>query len=136
MWFIYDGDGNPVGFNYISGSTFDTFYYITDLQGDITGMTDRYGGYCVTYNYDQWDKLLSQSATTSWAQKMMNLNPLRYRGYVYDSDSGLYYLQSRYYDPMTCRFVNADDLDVLQTSGDKLLDTNMFAYCDNMPVNK
>ncbi|MDP4119715.1 MAG: RHS repeat-associated core domain-containing protein [Bacillota bacterium] len=98
-------------------------------------MTDRYGGYCVTYNYDQWGKLLSQSGTTSWAQKMMNLNPLRYREYVYDSDSGLYYLQSRYYDPTTCRFINADDSDVLQSSSE-LLDTNLFAYCGNNAINK
>ncbi|MDP4119719.1 MAG: RHS repeat-associated core domain-containing protein, partial [Bacillota bacterium] len=86
--------------------------------------------YCVTYNYDQWGKLLSQSGTTSWAQKMMNLNPLRYRGYVYDSDSGLYYLQSRYYDPTTCRFINEDG-----QINKGILGTNLFAYCDNEPVS-
>ncbi|MDP4119711.1 MAG: RHS repeat-associated core domain-containing protein [Bacillota bacterium] len=85
-----------------------------------------------SYNYDQWGKLLSQSGTSDWARKMMNLNPLRYRGYVYDSDSGLYYLQSRYYDPTTCRFINADDICNTRPA---LTDTNIFTYCQNNPVN-
>ncbi|MDP4120686.1 MAG: RHS repeat-associated core domain-containing protein, partial [Bacillota bacterium] len=54
------------------------------------------------------------------------INPIRYRGYVYDSDSGLYYLQSRYYDPTTCRFVNADCYSDTCTG---VISTNMFAYC-------
>lgn len=62
----------------------------------------------------------------------LSLNPLRYRGYVYDSETGFYYLQSRYYDPETCRFINAD---ALLSAGEGLLDHNMFAYCGNDPVN-
>ena len=61
-----------------------------------------------------------------------NINPIRYRGYYYDTDLGLYYLQSRYYDPETGRFVNGDGY--VQT-GDGLLDKNMFAYCLEDPVN-
>ena len=62
-----------------------------------------------------------------------NLNPFRYRGYYFDSDTGLYYLQNRYYDPKTCRFINADTTDILAAKGD-LYDKNLFAYCDNNPV--
>ena len=62
-----------------------------------------------------------------------NLNPFRYRGYYFGSDTGLYYLQNRYYDPQTCWFINADTTDILEAKGD-LYDKNLFAYCDNNPV--
>ena len=68
---------------------------------------------------------------------MAETNPLRYRGYYYDTESGLYYLQSRYYDPATCRFVNADNVAVIAVSPEKAnWDKNLFAYCDNDPVNR
>lgn len=64
----------------------------------------------------------------------MNANPLRYRGYIYDTETGLYYLQSRYYDPVTGRFLNADDVMFLGATG-TVLSTNIFAYCENDAVN-
>ena len=89
------------------------------------------------YIYDSWGNTLSvqdandQEITSP--NNMGNLNPFRYRGYYLDSETGLYYLHSRYYDPQTCRFVNADTTDILQAKGD-LYDKNLFAYCDNNPV--
>ena len=86
----------------------------------------------VEYTYDAWGKLLSTTGTL--ATSLGKDNPLRYRGYYYDSDTGFYYLQSRYYDPVTGRFLNADDISYLGASG-TTLSYNLFAYCENNPVN-
>ena len=89
------------------------------------------------YIYDSWGNTLSvqdangQEITSP--NNMGNLNPFRYRGYYFDTETGLYYLHSRYYDPQTCRFVNADGY---VSTGQGLLSHNMFAYCLNNPVNK
>ena len=103
-----------------------TYYYVTNLQGDVMGMVDSAGNTVASYTYDPYGKVLT--ATGELADK----NPLRYRGYYYDSESGLYYLQSRYYDPATRRFVNAD---TYASTGQGVLGVNMFAYCLNDPVN-
>ena len=79
------------------------------------------------YSYNAWGKLLSSSGT------MASVNPIRYRGYYFDAETGFYCLVSRYYDPQICRFVNADRF---ASTGQGLLGTNMFAYCGNDPVNK
>ena len=100
-------------------------YYVTNLQGDVMGMVDASGNSVATYTYDPYGKLLT--ATGELADK----NPLRYRGYYYDSESGLYYLQSRYYDPATRRFVNADSY---ASTGQGLIGHNMFAYCRNNAI--
>ena len=63
------------------------------------------------------------------------MNPIRYRGYYYDTESGLYYVGSRYYDPQVCRWINADDSEILLEDQDNLLQYNLFAYCFNNPVN-
>ncbi|MDP4120682.1 MAG: RHS repeat-associated core domain-containing protein [Bacillota bacterium] len=89
-----------------------------------------------TYTYDAWGKLLSfkdaNGNTITDTTSVALINPIRYRGYVYDTESGLYYLQSRYYDPTTCRFVNADNVCDTKTG---LIGTNEFAYCNNNSVN-
>ena len=103
-----------------------TYYYVTNLQGDVMGMVDTSGNSVASYTYDPYGKLLT--ATGTLAEK----NPLRYRGYYYDSESGLYYLQSRYYDPATRRFVNADSY---AGTGQGLIGYNMYAYCNNNAVN-
>ena len=81
-----------------------------------------------SYTYDPWGKIISSSGT------LADINPLRYRGYYYDSETGFYYLQSRYYDPEIGRFINADSYASTDATG--LLSTNMFAYCENDPVNR
>ncbi|MBE6958455.1 MAG: RHS repeat-associated core domain-containing protein [Ruminococcaceae bacterium] len=107
----------------------ETYYYITNLQGDVIGIADSTGALVVRYSYDAWGKLLS--ITGSMADTLGVQNPLRYRGYVYDQETGLYYLQSRYYDPEIGRFINADAL-IATSQG--LLGNNIFAYCNNNPV--
>jgi RHS repeat-associated protein len=84
----------------------------------------------VEYTYDAWGKPLT--VTGSMAETLGKLNPLRYRGYVYDQETQLYYLQSRYYDPDTGRFLNAD---VYAATGQGFTGNNMFAYCGNNPIN-
>jgi RHS repeat-associated protein len=105
------------------------YYYVTNLQGDVIAILNPSGGVVVQYTYDAWGNVLS--TTGSMASTLGTLNPIRYRGYVYDQESGLYYLQSRYYDPEVGRFINAD---ALVSTGQGLLGNNMFAYCDNNPV--
>ena len=114
------------------------YYYVKNLQGDVEKIVNQNGNVIANYTYDAWGKLLS--VTDSVGDPITSqttialLNPLRYRGYVYDEETGLYYLQSRYYDPTTCRFLNADIL--IDTQSGSPLSTNMFAYCENNPTNK
>ena len=82
------------------------------------------------YTYDAWGRVLT--ATENGNYNYAALNPLRYRGYYYDIETGFYYLQSRYYDPIVKRFLNADSYG---STGQGFLGYNMFAYCNNDPVN-
>jgi RHS repeat-associated protein len=107
-----------------------TYYYVTNIQGDVIAILDSNRVVKATYNYDAWGNSFTTNDTIN--STIGNLNPLRYRGYVYDTESGLYYLQSRYYDPEIGRFLNAD---ILISTGQGLLGNNMFAYCTNNPVN-
>lgn len=126
--FFYDESGAPYAFSYKSsaGATPAMYYYVTNLQGDVVNILNASGGIVATYSYNAWGKVLTATGT------MAGVNPLRYRGYYYDTDTGLYYLKSRYYDPEICRFINADNL---ASTGQGTLGTNMFAYCLNNPVN-
>ena len=109
------------------------YYYIKNLQGEIMQIVDENGNSIAIYAYDQWGKPTQMRQPTTTTVDLVNYNPFLYRGYVYDSDSGLYYLQSRYYDPVTGRFLNADIYCDTQTGS--TLSTNMFAYCENNGVN-
>ena len=102
LCFAHDAAGTPL--STIHNGT--TYYYATNLQGDVVALLNASGTAVVTYTYDAWGKLLDTSGTL--ASTLGALNPLRYRGYVYDTETGLYYLQSRYYDPEVGRFINAD----------------------------
>lgn len=133
LLFYYDESGSPTSFSH-NGTM---YFYIKNLQGDICKIVDASGSVIANYTYDAWGKLLSvkdaNGDSISNSTNVALLNPLRYRGYVYDDESGLYYLQSRYYDPTTCRFVNADIL--FDTQSGSPLSTNMFAYCENNVIN-
>ena len=118
--FTYDASGIPMSVNY-NGTN---YYYVANIQGDIMAILDTSGTAVVEYTYDAWGKLYSTTGTL--ADALGEANPLIYRGYVYDHDSGYYYLQSRYYDPEVGRFINADDY---TATGQGLLGNNMFAYC-------
>ena len=125
LTFAYDGSGSPMAVVY-NGAV---YYYITNLQGDVVAILDSNKNVVVEYTYDAWGNPLS--TTGSMATTLGVHNPLRYRGYVYDSETQLYYLQSRYYDPALGRFINAD---AFASTGTGLLGYNMFAYCNNNPV--
>jgi len=107
FYFRYDQNGAPIGFGYKSSSSaaIVEYYYLKNLQGDITGIVDTSGNLVATYVYDAWGNHLSITGSNT---DLANKNPLRYRGYVFDSESSLYYLQSRYYSPAIGRFISAD----------------------------
>lgn len=92
---------------------------------------DESGVRVVEYIYDAWGKLISTTGTL--ATTLGADNPFRYRGYYYDTETGLYYLTTRYYDPEVCRFISAD---VYMSTGQGVLGGNMWAYCGNNPVNR
>ena len=120
--FVYDESNQPLAMKY-NGKV---YYYVLNAQGDVVRIVDGSRNVVASYSYDPWGKLLSSSGT------LANVNPLRYRGYYYDSETGFYYLQSRYYDPAIGRFINADSYASTDMVG--LLSTNMFSYCENNPV--
>ena len=125
LCFFYDQQGNRVG---MADSSNHFYYYIYNVQGDVIALADASTGkLAVTYTYDAWGKLVKLEDST--ANSVGTQNPFRYRGYYYDTETGLYYLQSRYYDPDTGRFVNADT-----QLNEGVLGYNMFAYCENNPV--
>ena len=129
--FIYDESGKPFALKYsTNGTSFQTYYYVLNLQGDVVKLIHYIPGFeyesVATYEYDAWGNILSSSG------KLAEINPLRYRGYYYDSETGFYYLQSRYYDPANRRFISADSY---QSTGQGFIGTNMFAYCGNSPTN-
>lgn len=129
--YIYDASGQPIGINYLKcvGNTVTKEAYLlgTNIQGDITCIYDTAGNRVVTYTYDAWGKILSVTGTA--ANTIGRYNPLRYRGYYYDNETGFYYLNSRYYDPAVGRFLNVDS-DLYNN----ILGYNLYIYCNNNPV--
>ena len=126
LHFTYDSTG-PLSVSY-NGTE---YFYVKNAQGDVTVLVNASGTRVVSYTYDAWGNLLTTTgslATTLGAQ-----NPLRYRGYVYDTETGLYYLQSRYYNPGWGRFINAD---AYLSTGQGFNGHNMFAYCGNNPISR
>lgn len=127
LHFYYDASGRPLSVVY-NGAT---YYYVLSLQGDVVAILNSSGVAVVEYTYDAWGRLLSTTGSMSGTLGLHN--PLRYRGYVYDRETGLYYLQSRYYNPAICRFISAD---TFVSTGQGILGHNMFAYCLNNPVSR
>ena len=129
--FIYDESGKPFALKYSTdGTSFKTYYYVLNLQGDVVKLIHYIPGFeyesVATYEYDAWGNIVSSSG------RLAEINPLRYRGYYYDNETGFYYLQSRYYDPANRRFINADTYS--STDPGDAIGCNMFAYCGNNPV--
>lgn len=123
IYYIYDNNSEIAGFEY-DGST---YIYKKNGLKDIIGIIDLQGNEIAAYEYDSWGKITK----TTGNMEIARINPFRYKSYYYDEESGLYYLNSRYYDACTGRFINAD----------KHIETyvgfhsnNMFAYCENAPV--
>ena len=129
MRFFYDSTGKRVGF--ANGTML--FYYLYNVQGDVIAIVRAATGQVVAkYSYDAWGKC---TVTNAAGYAVGDKNPFRYRGYYYDTETGLYYLNSRYYNPEFGRFINADDIGYLGADGSPL-SYNLFAYCMNNPVNR
>ena len=133
MVYVYDASGQPIGISHYTynGTIVSENYYllVSNIQGDIIGIYDSTGTRVVTYVYDAWGRMLSTTGTG--ANTIGVYNPFRYRGYYYDTETSLYYLNSRYYDPNVGRFLNADG-----QLNDGVLGYNLFAYCENNPVTR
>ena len=110
------------------------YAYIYNVQGDVIALVDSTGAKVVEYYYDAWGKILSVTGTL--ATTLGTLNPFRYRGYVFDEETGLYYLRSRYYNPDHCRFINADGYSIPSQFRETLDNKNLYAYCNNKPINQ
>ena len=121
--FMYDNNGDIFGFTY-NGTE---YYYVKNLQNDVTAITDSNGNIIVNYYYDAW----GNPTGTTGDFKLAEINPIRYRSYYFDEETGFYYLNSRYYASTIGRFLNADEY---SQTGQGMLDKNVFAYCENNPV--
>ena len=144
MDFVYDATGRPLALYYrvklpnsneYSG---DSYYYETNQQGDVTGLykitydastKSLTATRVASYEYDAWGNVTYSTG------EMADINPLRYRGYYQDWESGYYYVSSRYYDPVIGRWINADKLETVAASFENYFQYNLFAYCFNNPVN-
>ncbi|MBE6741557.1 MAG: RHS repeat protein [Ruminococcaceae bacterium] len=136
MVFEYDNFGAPIGVVF-NGTQ---YLYITNQQNDVMAVTDEDGLELFQYEYDEWGGVHSIDYTNTNDTNpehllLSQINPILYRGYYYDYETGYYYLQSRYYDPSICRFINADIPEIAQYCKDEVNGLNLFAYCCNDPVN-
>lgn len=137
FYYFYDASGNLSAIRYYpnGGTKYYMYYTLTNQFGDIIALYDANANLVASYEYDAWGKVLSvknaNGTDITSPTHIANLNPIRYRGYYYDTETKLYYLQSRYYDPQVGRFLNADGY---VTTGQGVLGHNMFAYCENNTV--
>lgn len=135
--YLYDAEGSPIGMQYRMGNAdagvFEEYWFEKNLQGDIVAVYDGAGKKLISYTYDAWGNFTTTYHNDCTSSHHANLNPFRYRGYYYDSELGMYYLQSRYYDPLVGRYINADGY---VSTGQGLLGYNMYTYCGNNPVNR
>lgn len=122
----YDEQSRPAMVEYNG----EWYGYVKNLQGDIVGIIDSNGTEVVKYSYDAWGKVMSTSGSKGGT--LGKANPFRYRGYVYDEETVMYYLRNRYYSPEWGRFLNAD----LMLGKNELLSNNVYCYCGNLPVNR
>ena len=126
IYYYYDENGSPVGLNWNG----EDYYYYKNIFGDVLGIMDSAGSMVVRYTYDAWGNPIS--TTGAMASTLGKDNPFRYRGYYYDAETELYYLNARYYNPEWSRFISIDP--VLDTSS--AVGCNMYVYCGSDPVNR
>ena len=130
LLYAYDASG-------LASITYNgTLYFVQkNFLGDIVALVDQNGNVVAKYVYDAWGngKVCNASGTENTSSSFIgNINPFRYRGYYYDVETGLYYLQTRYYEPRAGRFLNADSVDYI--APDIIGGLNLYAYCNNNPV--
>ena len=132
--YVYDENGSPIGMMYRNSTmgegVFEYYIFAKNLQGDIIAVYNSNGTKLVSYKYDAWGNV-TRIYSNGGDSTAVRYNSFRYRGYFYDEETGLYYLNSRYYDPAIGRFLNPDIY--VNANGD-LTGFNMYAYCSNNPV--
>ena len=138
LLYHYDETGSPYAITYsATGGGYAKYYLIKNLQGDVLQIRNVNNAVVANYEYDAWGRVVSVKYANGNDINVSNhigvINPIRYRGYYYDSETGFYYLKSRYYDPAICRFISADDPSYLG-AGETTQGLNLFAYCGNNPV--
>ena len=133
MLYIYDENDLPIGISYRESSyqenEFDSYMLVRNMQGDVIGICNGDGELVAEYTYNAWGEC---TVTNHTEDNIGNINPFRYRSYYQDSETGFYYLNSRYYDPKVKRFINADDISYMEPM--TLSGINLYAYCDNNPA--
>ena len=133
LWYFYDADGNPSGIRYKNGDSINDYYFVCNWRGDVIQIYNASGTLVGSYTYDAWGRV-TENATSADTENITETNPIRYRGYYYDTETRLYYVNSRYYDPAVKRMLNADDDSLSTATPQGLTDKNYFTYCDNNPV--
>ncbi len=138
---LFDDTGETIGYTHynLEENQQTTFYFGKNVFGDIVTVYDDNGEALVTYNYDAWGCVTAKAHGETVEEILaaivaLMFTPITYRGYNYDVSTGLYYLQSRYYNPAYGRFLNADTTDILETTKGTIHGANLFAYCNNNPV--
>ena len=140
LLYHYDENSDIYAITYSStGSGYSKYYLIKNIQGDVVQLRNVNNSVIACYDYDAWGNLLSVTnaggTEITSSTSIALINPIRYRGYYYDNETGFYYLQSRYYDPANCRFISADDPETLTAEFENCIQYNLFAYCFNNPIN-
>ena len=129
FYFHYSSGGELIGYTYKTADAETECILVKNQQGDVERVISADGTILAFYTYDAWGNVLTSEGTLAAS------NPIRYRGYYFDTETSLYYVSSRYYDPEIGRFINSDDIDYLGADGSPL-SYNLFAYCMNNPVNR
>ena len=127
FYFHYSSGGELIGYTYKTANAETECILVKNQQGDVERVISADGTVLASYTYDAWGNTLTAEGSLAAA------NPIRYRGYYFDAETGLYYLQSRYYDPEIGRWINADNQ---LSTGSDLTGLNLFAYCGNDPINR
>ena len=136
IYYIYGASGIS-GMVCRSGYTQNIYYFDKNTLGDIVAIRNPQGDVVARYTYDAWGnhKVYNANGTTDTNQSSIgNVNPFRYRGYYYDTETGFYYLQTRYYDPTICRFINADNYELVAELSQMVGQLNLYAYANNNPI--
>ncbi len=127
--FIYDASNMLVGIQTIEG----VYYYVRDVFGNITGILDENGNYVIEYYVDEWGKLRLPIGESVMVECIAaEYNPFIYKGYYYDTETQLFYCNSRYYSPELCRWISPDSIEYLDP--ESINGLNLYCYCENNPI--
>ena len=149
--YFYDSNGEiqfllSKANNFRNASAYNLYTYVRDGLGNITGLIrvkSQSGSSTVQdktlvaeYTYDSYGQIISATRPSGVTDDIYQINPIRYKGYYFDADTGWYNLKTRYYDPVIARFINADDVSLIAESPEGFTDKNLYSYCDNNPISR